>query len=118
MSTRGLKVSSEQGQSNNKQMFVVNKLVWIKYNVNIIVLWCWLLSDFYFLGVCYPVTDLNVSSSGIELPGFLVNYPSINLMFVAQYRKPDKRYWGNKQCLDKLCDIFSCIYNFKINVLL
>ena len=27
-----------------------------------------------FLGVGYPVTDLNVSSSSIELPGFLVNY--------------------------------------------
>ena len=29
---------------------------------------------YYFLGVGYPATDLNVSTSGIELPGFLVNY--------------------------------------------
>ena len=48
--------------------------VWIKYNVNIILFfWCWLLYVFYFLGVDYPATDFNVSSSGIELRGFLVN---------------------------------------------
>ena len=35
---------------------------------------CWLSCDLYLFGVGYPVTDLNVSSSGIGLPGFPVNY--------------------------------------------
>jgi hypothetical protein len=32
------------------------------------------MTDPYFLGVSYSATDWNISSSGIELPGFLVNY--------------------------------------------
>ena len=30
---------------------------------------------YYFFGVCYSATDLNVGSSGIELQRFLENYP-------------------------------------------
>ena len=50
---------------------------------------CWLSCDFYLFGVGYPATDLNVISSGIGMPGFLVNYNLFGIFFGVGYPATD-----------------------------